>query len=81
MNNCNDATGMRKRPQIQFKEMIKTYGNIIAVKIGQRWMIVLNQIDVVREALLKKPVEFAGRPDLLSSKSGIRCKKINPTCG
>ncbi|XP_072044040.1 LOW QUALITY PROTEIN: cytochrome P450 1A1-like [Amphiura filiformis] len=54
-------------PHIKFKEMTKKYGNIFAVKMGQRWMVVLNQIDVVRDAMLKKPVEFAGRPDLYSS--------------
>ncbi|XP_072042983.1 cytochrome P450 1A4-like [Amphiura filiformis] len=54
-------------PHIKFKEMTKQYGNIFAVKMGQRWTVVLNQIDVVRDALLKKPVEFAGRPDLYSS--------------
>ncbi|XP_072044030.1 steroid 17-alpha-hydroxylase/17,20 lyase-like isoform X2 [Amphiura filiformis] len=46
--------------------MTKKYGNIIAVKMGQRWTVVLNQIDVVKEALLRKPDEFAGRPDLFS---------------
>ncbi|XP_072044018.1 cytochrome P450 1A1-like [Amphiura filiformis] len=55
------------QPHIKFKEMTKKYGNIFAVKMGQRWMVVLNQIDVVRDAMLKKPVEFAGRPDLYSS--------------
>ena len=53
-------------PHIKFKELTKTYGDIFAVKIGQRWMIVLNHIDVVRKAMLKKPIEFAGRPDLHS---------------
>ncbi|XP_072044031.1 cytochrome P450 1A1-like [Amphiura filiformis] len=55
------------QPHIKFTEMTKKYGNIFAVKMGQRWMVVLNQIDVVRDAMLKKPVEFAGRPDLYSS--------------
>ena len=58
------------QPHIQFKEMTKKYGNIIAVRMGQRWMIVLNQFDVVKDALLKKPIEFAGRPDFVSGKYG-----------
>ncbi|XP_072044019.1 steroid 17-alpha-hydroxylase/17,20 lyase-like isoform X1 [Amphiura filiformis] len=53
-------------PHVKFKEMTKKYGNVIAVKMGQQWMIVLNQIDVVRDALLRKPDEFAGRPDFYS---------------
>ena len=56
------------QPHIKFKELTKKYGNVFALKMGQRWMIVLNHIDVVREAMLKKPVEFAGRPDMYSGK-------------
>ncbi|XP_072044009.1 cytochrome P450 1A1-like [Amphiura filiformis] len=54
------------KPYVKFKEMSKKYGNVIAVKVGQRWMVVLNQIDVVKDALLRKPDAFAGRPDFNS---------------
>ncbi|XP_072044014.1 cytochrome P450 1A1-like isoform X3 [Amphiura filiformis] len=54
------------KPHVKFKEMTKKYGNVITVKVGQRWMVVLNQIDIVRDALLRKPDEFAGRPDFYS---------------
>ncbi|XP_072044006.1 cytochrome P450 1A1-like isoform X2 [Amphiura filiformis] len=54
------------KPHVKFKEMTKKYGNVFSVKMGQRWTVVLNQIDVVRDALLRKQDEFAGRPDLNS---------------
>ncbi|XP_072044008.1 steroid 17-alpha-hydroxylase/17,20 lyase-like [Amphiura filiformis] len=50
------------KPHVKFEKMTQKYGNVFSVKIGQRWMVVLNQIDVVRDALLRKPDEFAGRP-------------------
>ncbi|XP_072046600.1 cytochrome P450 1A1-like [Amphiura filiformis] len=55
-----------KPPYVTFKEMTKKYGNVFSVKMGQRWMVVLNQIDIVKDALVRKPDEFAGRPDLYS---------------
>ncbi|KAJ8036768.1 Cytochrome P450 1A1 [Holothuria leucospilota] len=39
-----------------------TYGNIFSIRIGQRWTVVLNGVAVIKEALLKKGVEFANRP-------------------
>lgn len=46
-----------------------THGNIFSIRIGQRWTVVLNGVAVIKEALLKKGVEFANRPTSFTSKS------------
>ena len=45
-----------------FIDLQKKYGDIFSLKFANRDVIVLNTIDVVKEALVKKAVEFAGRP-------------------
>ena len=48
--------------------MAKKYGDVFSVKIGPNWCVILNSFEAAKEALLKKPVEFAGRPETFSSK-------------
>ena len=50
-----------------FIDLQKKYGDIFSLKFAKRDVIVLNSIDVVKEALVKKAVEFAGRPKTYSS--------------
>ncbi|XP_041485099.1 steroid 17-alpha-hydroxylase/17,20 lyase-like [Lytechinus variegatus] len=45
-----------------FPAWIKQYGDIFAFKLGEHWMVVLNHQEVIKEALLKQGVQFAGRP-------------------
>jgi len=45
-----------------FVDFRKKYGDIFSLKFANQDVIVLNTIDVVKEALVKKAVEFAGRP-------------------
>ncbi|KAJ8046069.1 Cytochrome P450 1A1 [Holothuria leucospilota] len=53
-------------PHIIFMEHAKKYGDIFSIRIGQRWTVVLNGAAVIKEALLKKGVEFANRPSSYS---------------
>ncbi|XP_070556062.1 cytochrome P450 1A1-like isoform X2 [Ptychodera flava] len=62
---------LAKSPVHTICDFAKTYGDIFTLKIGMQCIVVLNKIDLVREALLEKQDEFAGRPwiytmDLLS---------------
>lgn len=57
-----------KPPHMVFLELRNKYGDIFSVKIGQRWTVILNSLHATREALVKQPVNFAGRPDLYSFK-------------
>lgn len=54
------------------------YGNIFSLRLGQRWTVVLNGADVIKEALLKKGVEFANRPNSFSCKYAL-IQKISET--
>eukprot|EP00057_Strongylocentrotus_purpuratus_P003027 XP_003725761.1 PREDICTED: steroid 17-alpha-hydroxylase/17,20 lyase [Strongylocentrotus purpuratus] len=45
-----------------FTGWIKQYGDIFGFKLGEHWMVVLNHQEIIKEALLKQSVQFAGRP-------------------
>ncbi|XP_070556175.1 cytochrome P450 2U1-like [Ptychodera flava] len=58
-------------PVWTISDFAKTYGDIYTLKIGMQYIVVLNNIKLVREALVEKQDQFAGRPwiysmDLLS---------------
>ncbi|XP_062620092.1 steroid 17-alpha-hydroxylase/17,20 lyase-like [Saccostrea cucullata] len=47
-------------------ELSKKYGPVVHVKFGPKMLIVLNNIDVTLEAMVKKKADFAGRPKINS---------------
>ncbi|KAJ8045772.1 Steroid 17-alpha-hydroxylase/17,20 lyase [Holothuria leucospilota] len=53
-------------PHIILMEQAKKYGDIFSIRIGQRWTVVLNGAALIKEALLKKGIEFANRPSSFS---------------
>ncbi|XP_030827805.1 steroid 17-alpha-hydroxylase/17,20 lyase [Strongylocentrotus purpuratus] len=57
---------MNDSPEIVFGEWAKRYGDIFGFKAGERWMVVLNRQALIKEAVLKQGVDFAGRPDFYS---------------
>ena len=59
---------MNDNPEIVFGKMAKKYGNIFSLKVGERWMVVLNGHEAVKDALVKQSVDFAGRPEFYSSQ-------------
>ncbi|XP_071505103.1 cytochrome P450 2F3-like [Diadema antillarum] len=59
---------MTDSPEVVFGNLAKKYGDIFGLKFGQRWVVVLNRKDVIKEAVVKQSVEFAGRPDFYSAE-------------
>ncbi|XP_070541889.1 steroid 17-alpha-hydroxylase/17,20 lyase-like isoform X1 [Ptychodera flava] len=60
-------------PHTDYTNLSKTYGDVFSVKLGRHYMVVLNSADVIKEALVKKANDYAGRPkrllyDILSEK-------------
>ena len=51
-----------------FLQLAEQYGRIFSLKLGSFWVIVLNDVDDIRGAYIKQPIDFAGRPNLYSSK-------------
>ncbi|XP_076594009.1 steroid 21-hydroxylase [Chaetodon auriga] len=47
---------------IHLTNLAQRYGNIYRLKCGNTTMVILNSSDVIREALVKKWSDFAGRP-------------------
>lgn len=50
----------KKPPYVIFMEHGQKYGNIFSIRMGQKWAVVLNGAETIKEALVKK-VEFANR--------------------
>ena len=66
---------MSKKPVSEvFDDLRKKYGDVFSLKLAYFDVVVLNSIDVVKEALVKKAVEFAGRPKTYSGTMvDVRC--------
>ncbi|XP_070574475.1 steroid 17-alpha-hydroxylase/17,20 lyase-like [Ptychodera flava] len=53
-------------PIYKITDLAQKYGDIYSLKVGRQRIIVLNNIELVREALVKKQKAFAGRPTVYS---------------
>ncbi|PIK61725.1 putative steroid 17-alpha-hydroxylase/17,20 lyase [Apostichopus japonicus] len=62
VGNIIDLARNEKPASVVFTEYAKEYGDIFSIRVGQRWTVVLNGAATIKEALLKKGVEFANRP-------------------
>ncbi|XP_033627066.1 steroid 17-alpha-hydroxylase/17,20 lyase-like isoform X1 [Asterias rubens] len=59
----NLTTFMSKRTLHDvFIDLRKKYGTVFSLKFASKNVVILNTIDVVKEAMVKQAVEFAGRP-------------------
>ncbi|XP_062319903.1 cytochrome P450 1B1 [Osmerus eperlanus] len=62
-----NAAQIGNMPHLYFSRMSRIYGNVFQIKLGLRTVVVLNG-DAIRQALVKKGNDFAGRPDFTSFK-------------
>ncbi|XP_027030911.1 cytochrome P450 1B1 [Tachysurus fulvidraco] len=60
-----NAVQMGSSPHIYLTRMARNYGDVFQIKLGNRSVVVLNG-DSIRQALVHKGVDFAGRPDFAS---------------
>ncbi|KAJ8037660.1 Cytochrome P450 1A1 [Holothuria leucospilota] len=49
--------------------LVDRYGDVFRIRIGSRDVVVLNGTEAIRQALVRQPLDFAGRPDLRSFRS------------
>ena len=59
-------------PHKNVTKLAQQYGKIFSLKLGSREVIILNDIDTVKEALLQKGSDFSSRPPLHSFISSSR---------
>lgn len=52
-------------------DLAKKYGNVFNINIGSRPVVVLSKLETIQEALIKKQLDFAGRPNLFTLQSVI----------
>ncbi|XP_070574474.1 steroid 17-alpha-hydroxylase/17,20 lyase-like isoform X2 [Ptychodera flava] len=57
---------LAKDPVSAITDLAKKYGDIYSLKVGRQQIVVLNNIELVREALVRKQNAFAGRPGIYS---------------
>ncbi|XP_001636598.3 cytochrome P450 1A1 [Nematostella vectensis] len=61
-------------PHRNVTNLAKHYGEVFSMKLGSMEAVILNSVDVVKEALVKRASDFSGRPPLhtflLSSNGG-----------
>jgi hypothetical protein len=65
-----------KRPFETLFKWSYEYGPIFQIKLGNQTVVVLNQTDIIREALLGNENEFAGRPKIYMMHATLKGKGI-----
>ena len=52
-------------------DLAQQYGNVFTINIGSRPVVVLSKLETIQEALIKKNLDFAGRPNLFTLQTVI----------
>ncbi|XP_032872805.1 cytochrome P450 2C50-like [Amblyraja radiata] len=58
----NLADLRRTSLHVHLRRLARTYGPIYRLRLLRQDIIVLNSSELIKEALVKRPAEFAGRP-------------------
>ncbi|XP_038655019.1 cytochrome P450 1B1-like [Scyliorhinus canicula] len=61
-----NAAQVGRAPHLSFSRMAERYGSVFSLKLGSRTVVVLNGEEAIRQALVRKGGDFAGRPDFAS---------------
>ncbi|XP_066929119.1 steroid 17-alpha-hydroxylase/17,20 lyase-like [Clytia hemisphaerica] len=66
---------LSEKPYLDFIELGKVYRDVFSVSFGMNRVVVLNSYDVIKEALITRGSDFAGRPST-STQSRITSKNF-----
>ncbi|XP_063297439.1 cytochrome P450 1B1 [Pelobates fuscus] len=61
-----NALQLGSSPHLSFVSLARRYGEVFQIKLGSQKVVVLNGEKIIRQALLQKGADFAGRPDFAS---------------
>ncbi|MBE9167852.1 cytochrome P450 [Pleurocapsales cyanobacterium LEGE 06147] len=67
---------IEKHQHLAFTKLAKEYGDVFQIRVFFRSIVVLNGLKTIRQALLKQSEDFAGRPELSTTKKVIRGRSI-----
>jgi cytochrome P450 len=59
----NVSAFMSDRLHVELNKLAKKYGNIFQIHVGSKTFVVLNSLEVIKEALVKQSESFNGRAD------------------
>ena len=57
-----------ENPHLDLTKMAQKYGDVFSLMLGNRLVVVLNEVDAIQEAMVKHSKAFAGRPQLHTFK-------------
>ncbi|GLD50277.1 cytochrome P450 2J2-like protein [Lates japonicus] len=60
----NIFTVDHSRTHESMTQLSERYGDVYSLRMGQKWMVVLNRFEVLKEALVTQGDGYADRPDL-----------------
>ena len=63
------------RPHVTLTDWAKRYGDIYTLKVFCENLVVVNSIDLIKEALITKSTAFAGRPNIFRIDYGFHYAK------
>ncbi|PVD29104.1 hypothetical protein C0Q70_11701 [Pomacea canaliculata] len=77
---------MKKDPRQQFAVWRRQYGDVFSLYLGSQLVVVLNGYKVIKEALVKNPDAFSGRPhslllDIITDSKGKLKSSVVDTSG
>ncbi|XP_002730828.1 steroid 17-alpha-hydroxylase/17,20 lyase-like [Saccoglossus kowalevskii] len=55
---------------LDFLQLAKEYGDIFTIKIGSHHVVIVNNYELIKETLVKKSTDFAGRPQTFTGNMG-----------
>lgn len=65
-----------KYPYQAFTNLAKQYGNVFQIRIFSQNILVVNGLEIIKEALLKPQGDFAGRPNFYTLKNAVKGRAI-----
>ncbi|MEQ2237979.1 hypothetical protein ILYODFUR_028671 [Ilyodon furcidens] len=60
----NIFTWDQSRPHEKLMELARTYGDVYSLRFGQKWIVVLNGFEALKEGLVTKGDSMVDRPQL-----------------
>nr|XP_039258472.1 cytochrome P450 2J3-like [Styela clava] len=75
---------MGKNPAVHLQKIWRKYGSVMSVQFGREFWVILNDYQVINQALAKQGKKFSGRPqnfvfDLITEQRGIGFADYGPT--
>ncbi|XP_069114786.1 cytochrome P450 2B5-like [Argopecten irradians] len=69
------------RPYVIFRDLRAEFGDVFSVRVGRSLLVVINGIDALKEAFIKRAEDFSDRPDTFRSSVVLKRNGIAQSSG